>query len=616
MALATVRLRDLLIGPRLGRRRDGGGGFQGVNSRVFSCALNGRPGGTDETFALKILFTFQSNGGGGGGAGGASTQEEDLPREVALLRRIPRHGNVITCVHTFRDFVAPDRWSELFYGLDSALISPCTDFVLLPRYQESLQSLIDKQKQRKRGGSPFFRTLDLLWFATDMLAAAAHLHRHGFVHNDIKPDNLLVTRGDRGRETLVLTDFETCLDLNDAVADSVATPATAAAAAAADPRDAEAAAMAVQAAATAAAVAAWAEAPVAGARAAAGTTARAVGGPATAGTPEAAMAAAAAAPAARSCFVRPFDDHFDLGASLFKAPELLRAVRRGGPMDFGKSDAFSCGMCLYLMLCLTGTAPFTSDADMKSGAVDTATMADGGNGGGGGGSCAGSGITWASNDSGGWNDDSFVVFDELRQRDAGYQPLPGPSADDRSGYPQWVCDVVAALLRTAPFERMSAEAALRLARGRAAALQGAVRAAGASVGFGGDDEGSALRQRRESGSGKAGSGGTDGCCGDGGGTGGVAGVRGGVCGGVDGTGGPEELTDLDELVRHDRFTQLRDAFELADRGTIWGILESCDWDVAAASEVLVDSVLPSATVAAAAAPMAAAAASTATAAGW
>jgi serine/threonine protein kinase len=100
-------------------------------------------------------------------------------REVAILRRL-KHPNIVE----FREF-----------GHDQGQLYLAMEYV----------SGTNVSSLRKRAGGrlPQFLAVEI---ACQTLAALAYAHDHGFIHRDIKPRNLLVTRRD-GKVCVKVADF-------------------------------------------------------------------------------------------------------------------------------------------------------------------------------------------------------------------------------------------------------------------------------------------------------------------------------------------------------------------------------------------------------------------------
>jgi serine/threonine protein kinase len=86
----------------------------------------------------------------------------------------------------------------------------------MPLYRGTLQHLIEKEASTNNGQMPYFKASEFFLLTTQMLRAVQHLKINQLVHNDLKPDNWLYRRDDKGAVQLVLCDFECCLDVRGA----------------------------------------------------------------------------------------------------------------------------------------------------------------------------------------------------------------------------------------------------------------------------------------------------------------------------------------------------------------------------------------------------------------
>jgi hypothetical protein len=99
-------------------------------------------------------------------------------------------------------FMAACRGEPSHVGLHGVAHSPRTrDYSLVMDYVEPT-TLLDVIRRRRRRDGPFPKA-DVRRVMRQLLAGAEAMHRHGIVHRDIKPTNILV--GDGG--TLKICDF-------------------------------------------------------------------------------------------------------------------------------------------------------------------------------------------------------------------------------------------------------------------------------------------------------------------------------------------------------------------------------------------------------------------------
>ena len=87
---------------------------------------------------------------------------------------------------------------NLVQVLDAGSTTEGQNYLVMPLVEgEELRVSMD-------GPQPILRAVDL---TLQLLAGLAHAHARGFVHRDVKPENVLVVRDADGRETAKLTDF-------------------------------------------------------------------------------------------------------------------------------------------------------------------------------------------------------------------------------------------------------------------------------------------------------------------------------------------------------------------------------------------------------------------------
>ena len=139
---------------------------------------------TKEEFALKILAKKTA-------ADLAKRQHPNVYNEIAmerrvLLERLPPHANVVNMYHAFRDF------NNLYYLMDLHNVNP--DLWSQIRYNGKMVGAPEAQVKR--------------WMM-QLVDAMEHLHSHGIVHRDVKPENVLLNEHNR----VVVIDFGTAKDL-------------------------------------------------------------------------------------------------------------------------------------------------------------------------------------------------------------------------------------------------------------------------------------------------------------------------------------------------------------------------------------------------------------------
>ncbi|MFJ1704936.1 serine/threonine-protein kinase [Kitasatospora sp. NPDC088346] len=136
--------------------------------------------GTDDAVALKVLPT----------AGLAPRQArlvaESARREVELARSAP-HPRLVRLIDTFT-LTAPDR-----PALDGAIV------LVMERARCTLRDLLAAGVDEERGGR----------IVAGICEGLAHLHRSGWVHTDLKPENVLIGRDGEVR----LADFGLAIEL-------------------------------------------------------------------------------------------------------------------------------------------------------------------------------------------------------------------------------------------------------------------------------------------------------------------------------------------------------------------------------------------------------------------
>ena len=110
-----------------------------------------------------------------------------MERRILTQGRLPRHVNIIKCYHAMQDY------GSLYFLMD------------LHDEHGDLWSQIRYEKKMVGCHSSLIRT-----YAYELLAAIEHCHKHGIVHRDLNPENVLLSQ--RGGH-VILIDFGTAKDL-------------------------------------------------------------------------------------------------------------------------------------------------------------------------------------------------------------------------------------------------------------------------------------------------------------------------------------------------------------------------------------------------------------------
>jgi large subunit ribosomal protein L40e len=167
----------------------------GVCSFVYSAHLHSLP---DEPLALKVMINMLHDN--------TAQLQQQFQRELQLIsdpERLPPHLNIINAAHSFVDTATRDRLPE--WDFDIEVVNPQTVFVVMPCFPKDLQTLISSATQQKGVIS-----MDVVLRAMEQIMdGVAHLKKHGVVHRDLKPDNILVSTD---HKQFVIADFGEALD--------------------------------------------------------------------------------------------------------------------------------------------------------------------------------------------------------------------------------------------------------------------------------------------------------------------------------------------------------------------------------------------------------------------
>ena len=136
---------------------------EGALARVFRARPAASPPGSPASYALKLL----------------RPQWEDQPEAVALLRREAKVGRAVIHPH-----VVPVLAAHVYQP---------PYFIVMPR-------LAGQTLAARLGGGPLPSAI-ALWIARQTAEALDALHRHGYLHGDVKPANILIAPG--GHVTLL-----------------------------------------------------------------------------------------------------------------------------------------------------------------------------------------------------------------------------------------------------------------------------------------------------------------------------------------------------------------------------------------------------------------------------
>ena len=127
----------------------------------------------------------------------------------ALLRRELRGLRIAQRLHALGAAV-PRVWGLGRYALDADAGGSAGVYGELERFDVDLFDYLDKQDRLRRSGrSEGPSVADFLSFADRMLRTVGAVHTLGWIHNDVKPENvgLLVRHGRARLDTCVLFDF-------------------------------------------------------------------------------------------------------------------------------------------------------------------------------------------------------------------------------------------------------------------------------------------------------------------------------------------------------------------------------------------------------------------------
>ncbi|KAJ3045765.1 Serine/threonine-protein kinase Nek1 [Rhizophlyctis rosea] len=139
-----------------------------IGSGSSGCARLARHRKTNELVCIKEIVT----------AGKPRDEREAALREASILRDIPPHPHVIGFREAFKE-------------------KGCVCIVTEYAEEGDLDAYIKKRRGRLFGEEEIWR-----WF-TELLLALHHVHRHGFLHRDIKTKNIFLSKERR----LLLGDF-------------------------------------------------------------------------------------------------------------------------------------------------------------------------------------------------------------------------------------------------------------------------------------------------------------------------------------------------------------------------------------------------------------------------
>jgi serine/threonine protein kinase len=152
---------------------------------------------------LKIMFNIYNLG----------TKEirAHSSQEYAILARLQREkahcAHVVELLHHVKAAMPP--LSEL-PDWDCTEAFDETEFVALPFLPLNLQQVL-MQRKSARGVGPFFDHEEVSQIGEGLLKAVRFLQKHGVVHRDLKPDNVMLTQRD-GCWVPVLIDFGIALE--------------------------------------------------------------------------------------------------------------------------------------------------------------------------------------------------------------------------------------------------------------------------------------------------------------------------------------------------------------------------------------------------------------------
>ena len=208
-ALAGSRLADYDVLRKIGGKDVTPGGMaatatmHGVCSYVYTVRSRRAAAAGAGELALKVMLNLLGEQTG--------DLREQFESEYALLsdvRRLPRHQNIVCCLHVFDDLATGDRLPG--YDFDPQDVAERTTFVVMPLCDRG--DLKAEMKRTFRAGE-FLPEPRLRKLMAQLLGAVLHLKAHRIVHRDIKADNIMLqSGGEEGEERLVLIDFGQCLD--------------------------------------------------------------------------------------------------------------------------------------------------------------------------------------------------------------------------------------------------------------------------------------------------------------------------------------------------------------------------------------------------------------------
>jgi serine/threonine protein kinase len=157
----------------------------GTRNELFTATLD------EKECVLKLYKTCDSN-------------LNKLRRELVKLKQL-RHVNIVAVQCVFEQHEASSAADGLHKGI----------YVQMPRYGQNLKEYLRSNPRPKVETEPNV----LQHLVMGLLIAVQHCHKKGIVHNDIKLDNVLLTK-DSTLPEAVLTDFEMATSL---IASSVST---------------------------------------------------------------------------------------------------------------------------------------------------------------------------------------------------------------------------------------------------------------------------------------------------------------------------------------------------------------------------------------------------------
>lgn len=224
-----VKLKDLYIVKRLGGgivdpTSEGRTSFKGTNAFVYHVQYRESRGNVHD-LALKVLIrmkgpqrhdsrvmvdapleNFNSETF-------LTTTRVPMSEEPQLERHVDGSANLCRVLHSFEDRPAGKRPALPDWAHDSVVMADSTICVLMPLLDGGdLQSLFEAENTRDIGLGGETLQQRARQAVRDVLLGVRHLKRHGVVHRDIKPDNILIKSMRGGGYTFILTDVGAALD--------------------------------------------------------------------------------------------------------------------------------------------------------------------------------------------------------------------------------------------------------------------------------------------------------------------------------------------------------------------------------------------------------------------